>query len=237
MRLPKDSERIIIAGRTGSGKTQEALWQLSNRSFDEMPWLMVDFKNGGDLVGATPVTAEIPLSGPPPTEPGLYATRASIRDCDKGGRMEPFLLECLDQGNIGLFIDEGTYLGQHNTGLRMILTQGRSKRVPLIFLTQRPRHIETFALSESEFLHFFKLQHPDDYRRVEEYIDPERMPIRTLYERPPHWSYCWDTVTDSIELLPPCEPISTIMDRIITRLPKYVDAPAGGPLPRMRVKI
>ena len=46
----------MIAGRTGSGKSQEAAWQLSQRALDEKPWIIVDFK-GGDLMAGVPVTA------------------------------------------------------------------------------------------------------------------------------------------------------------------------------------
>src|SRR5690242_3860787 len=44
IRLPKNDSRIVIAGRTGTGKTVAGLWHLSNYNLAARPWVLLDFK-------------------------------------------------------------------------------------------------------------------------------------------------------------------------------------------------
>ena len=44
MQFPDDSHRHAIFGRTGTGKTVFGLWCLSQRSYDKIPWIIIDFK-------------------------------------------------------------------------------------------------------------------------------------------------------------------------------------------------
>jgi hypothetical protein len=226
MRLPDDSERLVIAGHTGSGKTHEALHHLSQRSFDVMPWVLLDFK-GDDLVASTPITEPADLSDGPPDEPGLYVVKCEHDDGEPGGRVETYLESCLDRGGIGLFVDEGLRLGQHNDGLRALLTQGRSKRCPLIFLTQRPLFVDTFALSESEYLQVFNLPHPDDRKRMGEFIPRDRLDFARLRQAGQYCSFWYDVRADRLDLLGPAPPLPAIVSRIFVRLPQIIDPPTA----------
>jgi hypothetical protein len=224
MRLPTDNERILIAGHTGSGKTHEALHHLSQRSIDTRPWVIVDFK-GDDLVSKVPITAPRTLDDPPPDDPGLYVVPANWADGMPGGRVESYLAAIIDHGGIGVFVDEGVRLGHHNKGLRNLLTTGRSKECPCIFLCQRPLFIDTFALSESEYLQFFLLPHPHDQDRAREYapgLDFDR--LRAAGE---HHSMAYDVRRNALELVGPAPSFDAIYDRILTRLPRYQDAPSS----------
>ena len=228
MRLPTDNERILIAGHTGSGKTHEALHHLSQRSFDSMPWIILDFK-GDDLVAACPITAPADLDAPLPDEPGVYVVPCKAVDGEPGGRVQAYIESCLTRGDIGLFIDEGIRLGQHNPGLRALLTQGRSKRCPCIFLTQRPIYVDTFALSESEYLQVFPLPHPDDRKRMGEFIPRDRLDFDRLRQAGPHHSFLYDVRADELEILAPSPPLSEILNRMFIRLPHIID-PVNAPV-------
>jgi hypothetical protein len=235
--LATDQERILIAGHTGSGKTHEALHHLSQRSIDVRPWVILDFK-GDDLVSSVPVTEPWTLADGPPDAPGLYVVTCQWDDGEPGGAADRFLRAALDRGNIGIFIDEGQRLGQQNPGLRAVLTQGRSKFVPLIFLTQRPRFVDTFALSESEYLQFFNLPHPDDRDRIARFVPADRLDFARLQALGPHHSFLYDVRNDRLHTLGPAPDFATIHRRILTRLPRYDDGPdhpAGRNPRRIRV--
>lgn len=224
MRVPNDSQHITIAGKNGTGKTTEAMDLLSHRSIDEMPWLFIDTKKADPVVNAMPVTAIHPVIGRPPKLPGLYIVKPTEDDLAPRGTMERLFLSCLEQTHVGIVIDEGQRFGQHNRGLRLLLTEGRALSVPVIFLTQRPMNVDTYALSECAYLQLFRLQHPHDFDRVAEFLDPERTPWDELAAAGKHHSFWWDTDADEVEMLPPCPRIDEIYQRISNRLPIYEDA-------------
>jgi len=234
MRLPTDQEAVTIIGKRGSGKSHEGLWQLSQRSFDEMPWIVLTFKSD-DLMDAIPVNAMLQPGDAPPTDPGLYAMRCTWEDAEPRGNVDKFLGRCLLNGNTGLFIDEGQLMGQHSRGLRLVLTQGRSPRVPMIFLTQRPVHVDTFALSEPNFFQFFLLTHADDIDRVHRQC-PVKPDFDELREHGPYHSFWYDSVTNRVELVGPAPSRADIFDRILYRLPRFEESAAAVNLPR-RVRV
>lgn len=233
MRLPDDSQRIVIVGHTGSGKTHEGLHQLSQRSIDTMPWVMIDQK-GKDLVAQVPVTAPATLDGPVPTDPGLYAIRAGWEDINPGGPLDRYLLSVCEAGNTGVFIDEGQLLGQNNRGLRTLLTQGRSLGCPLIFVCQRPVFVDTFVFGCADYMQCFILHHPDDRDRIERHVPADKLDFGRLHGAK-HHSWYYDPAANTAELIGPAPPFNEIYDRILTRLPKYEDAP-DDPIPR-RIRV
>lgn len=234
--IPDDTKRIVIAGKTGSGKTVEACWQLSQRSFDERPWVAIDFK-GRDLLARLPVNRIVTVGESPPNEPGLYYLKASWEDAEPRGAMERYLFRCLQQGRIGLLIDEGQRFGQNNRGLKAVLCEGRSAEVPVIFLTQRPMRVDTFAFSEAEYLQIFNLNHPDDHERIAEWVPSDRLDMHELRAAGRFHSYFYDTETDELELLGPCPPFEEIYTRILVRLPRFEDDPRDAHLPERRERV
>ena len=239
VRLATDSEGIVFAGRRGTGKTTEALNELSQRSFDEMPWVTFDFKHN-DLLAACPVNGIVSLYDPPPTDPGLWTVRVKPEDFEQatGGRLDRYFEAMVDRGNIGALIDEGQLLGQQNRGLRSLIILGRSKRVPYLFVCQRTVRVETTVWSESEIFHFFQFQHPRDYEVLADHIDPDTFNADTLRAYPPRHSFRYEPVTGQHDILPPCDPFEVIRERILARLPVYEHE--GGPprwLPETRVRL
>src|SRR5215469_12979317 len=69
-RFPNNTQRLLIVGRTGSGKTQLAAWVLSFAPFDRQPYIIVDYKHD-ELLNGTDHIKEIAL-GEIPKKKGLY---------------------------------------------------------------------------------------------------------------------------------------------------------------------
>lgn len=194
VKLPTDSDRLLIVGQTGSGKTVAAAWHLSVRSWDVMPWIVFDFKGERFLnsVGATPIT----ISAPPPTEPGLYIVKPIAERDDE--LVDEFLWRVWSNENTGLYFDEGFMIPPRSKSLTAILTQGRSKHIPLIFLSQRPTLISRFAISESQFYQVFHLQDKDDRTKIERFLPRKDLPRLARFN-----SYWYDVSRDALSRLQP----------------------------------
>jgi DNA helicase HerA-like ATPase len=219
---------MLICGRTGSGKSTDMADHLSRRSYDVMPWVICDFKPD-DVIAQLPITEQLSLDAPPPVDPGLYVVRVAHDDVAEGGRLDRYFRAVHAQGNIGIAIDEARRLGQRHYGFRLLLTEGRQRRIPMIMCTQRCFYIDTFAMSESEYIQVFQLQHPDDQARIESFVPPDAFDFMELAGKGMHWSYWYDTRQMSCELLPPCPPIGQIAATIRDRLPEYEDPYAPKP--------
>lgn len=220
-RAPTDDELVVVTGRRGSGKTLGALHQLSHRSFDEKPWFLLDFKHD-DLA------AKIPTTEPPmrpyddlPADPGLYAVQCDIDDAGKDSEVDRLLCEIYEHGNMGVMIDEGMFLGQQNTGLRRIALAGRSRGVPLIFVTQRLMKCDTDALAEFDWCQTFQHVHPDDIDRVGDFIPRNRVDFEALQRRGKYHSYVYHAPEDDLRIHAPGDDFQAVYDRILRRLPVY----------------
>lgn len=166
MNLPTDQQRTTIIGSTGSGKTVFACWLLSTRDFINHPWVIFDYK--GDELIAEIGAKEIKLRDGPPKKPGLYVVRP-IADTEDD-EVEKFLWACHKRENIGLYIDEGFMISPKSRAFKALLTQGRSKHIPIIVLSQRPAWISRFVFSEANFFAVFRLTDDDDVLVVKRFI-------------------------------------------------------------------
>lgn len=215
MRIPDDSQRVLIVGMTGSGKTLAGLWHLSLRDLESMPWVIFDFKRD-------PTIAKIPALeislGELPQEPGLYVVRPLPGQDDD---VEKFLWNVWQRGNIGLYIDEGYMLDKNSDALNAIYTQGRSKRIPVITLSQRPVGLSRFAFSEAEFFQTFFLNDERDRKTVQAF-QPEK-----VRERLPRFhSYYYDVGGDELSVLTPVP----MLPELLKRFP-VLDEPEPEPAP------
>jgi len=164
--LPRYDKRTAVIGSTGSGKTQFAVWLLSTRDFDVRPWIIFDYK-GDELIEEIDPQL-ISVYGEVPTKPGIYAVRPIPELDDKA--VEAFLWKIWAKGEIGIYIDEGYMIGQRNPALNACLTQGRSKHIEMIILSQRPLWLSRFVFSEANYFAVFNLTDQDDRKTVGRFI-------------------------------------------------------------------
>lgn len=221
LRFPNDTQRHSIMGQTGSGKTVFGMWCLSQRSYDRMPWIIIDVKRD-DLIERIPRLTEIDARDKPPKRRGLYVVRPDVLDFENGV-MTQFLYKIWENENTGLFIDEGYAFKARDPGLRTVLTQGRSKHVPVISLSQKPSWVSPFLFSESEFKSVFYLDMPNDIERVTEWmprmLGGRRVDPSTL---PPHTSYWRSGPYREFALLGQCPPPDDILTTFDERMPRRV---------------
>lgn len=166
-KFPNDSQRICIVGATGSGKTVAALWHLSERSFTQKPWVVYDFKGDEHIEQINAI--EIGVDSAPPTKPGIYVVRPLTHETDE---VSAQMMAIWSQGNTGVYVDEGYMVGRACPGFRTLLTQGRSRKTPLIVLAQRPVMLDRFVFTESNFFQVFRLQSERDGELVADFIPP-----------------------------------------------------------------
>lgn len=199
---------------TGSGKTTFGLWCLSMRSYDRMPWIIIDAKRD-PVIAAIPRKTEIAIDRRPPKRAGLYYVRPSVADFDDGAATK-FLYDVWRHGDTGLFIDEGYAFNRFDKGIRTVFTQGRSKYIPVISLSQKPKWISPFIFSESEFKSIFYLDTPSDIDTIMDYLPRGTPPPDRLA---PHHSYWRNGPGREFRELGPCPPEAVIMQTFDERVP------------------
>lgn len=172
-RLPSSADRITILGSTGSGKTIAGLWHLSNANFLDVPWIVFDYKRD-ENIGAIKRAEHIEV-GQIPNRAGIYIVNPTPSQKEE---VTEYLYKIWNHENVGIWIDEGFMMGD-DEALGAILTQGRSKQIPAIILSQRPSWISRFAFSEAGFFQVFRLTDERDKKTVKSFIpgySPNRIP-------------------------------------------------------------
>ena len=163
LRLPGPRDRITIIGPTGSGKSHAGLWHLSNATFLTRPYVVIDPKREELLQEID--GAEYVAVGEIPKHPGIYIMNPVPKDAPEVDQM---LIDIWEQENVGVWIDEGLMFGTGD-GIDACFTQGRSKRIPMIMLMQRPVWVSRFAVSEATFIQYFGLEDERDQRTVKSF--------------------------------------------------------------------
>lgn len=239
VRGPTDQQRTIILGRTGSGKSQFAIALLSVQNWNEMPWVIIDYKGedllndirkatGGYKFGAI---KNIDVDDDPPYEPGLYYMHPRPKVDDAA--VDAFLWKCHQQkrgylgnrhrGEIGLFIDEGYCLPQHHgAAFDIILTQGRTLYIPVIVLYQRPAWMSRFAVAQSDFRACFSLDERRDMKTASEFVKPAKgnngEVIDVFSQLPPYYCLWYDVSAGSSTVLSPAPDRNSIIRTFKQRL-------------------
>lgn len=208
MRFPDDTNRHAIIGATGSGKTQAALWHLSHRNFHLQPWIVYNFK-ADESIDEIPHARHIGVEEVP-VKPGIYITHPHPSQIDE---VEAQMWAVWQRGNTGVYIDEGYMIGRNNQAFRSLLTQGRSKHIPMMVLSQRPVWLDRFVFSESEYFQVFRLQHKKDMKNVQEFITTD-----VSRRLPEYHSWYYDVGENKTIILQPVPELDTIYDTFDRRL-------------------
>lgn len=219
VRLPNNSQRTVIVGRTGTGKTVAGLWHLSNYSMMR-PWIVLNFKDDEHIESinkAQHIDFDFVLDK---KDEGLFVLRVLPPDTQgtlkTESRLERFLWKIWERGNCGLFVDECFSIGQ-NDAFDSILTQGRSKRIPVIGCTQRPVWVTRFLFSEADFIQVFHLNDERDRNTVEGFTPLVSEDFEQLGK---HESYYYDIAENELAKFKPCPPMSATRLIFDEKLPR-----------------
>ena len=208
IRLPGASDRTTIIGPTGSGKTHAAIWHLSHANFTSKPWVVIDPKRE-ELISQIDGAQYIDYNEIP-KYPGIYVVNPIPSDAPMVDQM---LTNIWDRENIGVWIDEGLMFGTGD-GVDAVLTQGRSKHIPVIMLVQRPVFVSRFAVSEATFIHYFGLVDKRDRLTVSSFA--EKLPVNLELER--FHSFYYDVPRRKNYHFSPLPESNKILDTINSRL-------------------
>lgn len=167
-RQPNNDEHMAIVGTNGTGKTQFGAWILSLKDLANQINFIVDYK-GDELLNELKRTREFDPRKKLPTENGLYIIHAQpFEYFDE--HMRAFMYRLWDRENAGLYVDEGYMIPAEKRGaFQALLTQGRSKNIPVITLSQRPVGLNRFVFSESNHTVVFDLNDDRDKDVVKEF--------------------------------------------------------------------
>ena len=212
-RLPNNSQRLAIVGRTGTGKSVAGAWHLSLKDFKTFPWVVVDTKRDSfwrkvwHLSGARRLSLK-----DTPGKDGFYYVQPTPQEI-QGPDGEAFLWRIHKRGRCGLFFDEGYMLDKFSDALIALYTQGRDLQIPMITLSQKPKYLNMFTFSEAEFLQVFALNDVKDRQRIAEFapIDP-KMRVRDFH------SLWYDVGRNSVVEFSPVPPPDRILEDFEARL-------------------
>jgi hypothetical protein len=216
-RFPTDEQRLAIYGTTGSGKTQAALYHLSRRDFHVMPWVVYNWK-GDRSIDDIPGAFDLGLNEIP-DRPGVYIVHPLPHDDEL---VENQMQAIWERENTGIFVDEGYMIPRNAKWFRALLTQGRSRHVPIITLSQRPVWMDRYVISESDFHQVFRLEHEDDLKTIQKFIRHARTangkPVDLEADLPDYHSYYYDRGLRRVHTLKPVPDIKQIHATFARRL-------------------
>lgn len=220
VRLPNSSQRITVVGRTGTGKTVAGLWHLSNHNLKK-PWVIFNFKNE-EFIDELPNAHHIDFDYlPKKKDTGLYILNPSPLDSERPGpgeasTVEKYLWSIWDRENCGIFCDEGYMMGD-SKGFIACLTQGRSKKIPMIINAQRPAWITRFAFSEADFFQVFHLNDDRDKATIEGFTPLDYSHEEILGE---HQSWYYDVGKNKLWKFYPVPPVPKLYTIIESKTEK-----------------
>lgn len=225
VRGPDSTKRTVVLGRTGSGKSQFAIALLSTRNWSEQPWIVIDYK-GEDLLveilaKSNGQMKRIKPTDNPPKKPGLYYMQPMPVVDDEA--INDFLWKVYRQENIGLFIDEGFALPQKKgSPFDIILTQGRSKHIPVIVLYQRPVWMSRFAIAQADFFAVFEQNDIRDLELTCKFVGEKGQKTRDVMAQLnnlPKYNCLWYDVGDGVAtVLNPAPDRNVIINNFLHRL-------------------
>ena len=183
IRLPGPSDRITVIGHTGSGKSQAALWHLSNANFDQMPWVIIDPKEEEKINSIE--GAEYIDDWKVPKYPGIYILQPTAYDTEK---LDDYFATLLNNRRVGVYLDEASECG-FGPGFTTFLTRGRSRHCPAISLQQRPVDVSRYTRSEAQFFQCFPLTDNADFKTLKGFA---KIPDFETNPLPEFYSYYYD---------------------------------------------
>lgn len=213
--FPTLEDRVVINGRTGSGKTHAGAWLLSNADFHKQPFIIIDFKREAlfkQIVRREPIELKDTL----PTKPGIFHLQIFPFEIDA---LEDWLWKVWKQTEIGLFFDEGALLNRNSQVVKTIMVTGRALHIPVYTLSQRPVGLGRHVFSEQNFYMGFHLNDARDRDTVAEWTpDYGVWEGRQELRLPKFHSRWYDVGADFSTILGPVPRAEHILQRFDDRL-------------------
>ncbi len=214
MRLPDISHRVMVCGRTGSGKTVFGAWLLSKAPFDKIPYVIINHK-GDSLLSGLPRVKPLELKDKLPKEPGVYQMFPGPH---QEAQLEAWLWRLWRKGRTGIMLDEGYMVPKLSPAFRTVLTQGRSLGIPAILLSQRPSFISRFVVSEADFYCAFHLNDERDQDTIRAFTPQNDPAWQWESKLEKYWSRWYDVADDFSALLRPIPGTDMIEETFEERL-------------------
>ena len=208
---PTNKQHTLIVGGTGSGKSQFAAHMLSHAPFHIQPYIILDCKRE-ELFNSIERARYIDWNEIP-KHPGIYIKQFQPQIDDE--KIENFLGRVYRKTKIGLVFDEGYMIPEGIVSA--IYTQGRSLRIPIITLAQRPAWLTKFALSENTHYAYLRLSDPKDKEKLRGFVP--RVPLWDLTKRLPPYHVRWyDVARDESFMIAPAPDSEKILETFDDRL-------------------
>lgn len=190
------SDRMLITGRTGSGKSYlaRALFEAS-----PPPRILIDPKCGESTAYAVSFSdpsriPDSPVTRFVPTDP----TDLDVYDALYGA--------IFNGGPRTVWLDEARYAAPTHAvpvNVGRVITQGRSRGIGHIACSQRPVWFAPEMLSESEHVITFPTQHPRDLDTIAGVLSIPPKRLSALLGELPRFGFSWyDVRTQTITLCP-----------------------------------
>jgi hypothetical protein len=172
-------QHAFIAGATGSGKSELAQSLLADPG--KLYSVVYDPKHSrtiGEWQGHRYIYSwqELKTSKEPriiyrPSKEAYYKNGRLTNESEDAECQEEFFQYVFHGKRRRLYVDEcSSLLGETrpNYHLKMCLTQGRELGISTVCATQRPVSIPVITMSEASKVYIFRLNWPDDQKRIEE---------------------------------------------------------------------
>ena len=161
------SQHTVIIGRNGSGKTVRGVWLLAMTQ--NMDWYCLNHKQD-ELLCAVPSLKHMKVGQiPSKNEHGIFEWQPVYQDESDEEFTEELFKDAFKRGNTGIYIDESYMISPKSKGLIRILTQGRSRKCPVIALTQRPVSVPRVFFTETVYTYVYDVQDNRDVKVIAEF--------------------------------------------------------------------
>lgn len=206
--LLEPSQRGLLVGKTGSGKSQNAMFHL--RHTDIWPKIIFDTKiedfffsvpeDGEEMMIAQSMDELRDIKKLPPKHaPDFILVRPSAEEVQAFEPMDSYTQFVYNNfGKCFIYFDELTNWHRGNLcgpGLINILTRGRSRGKTTLMASQRPAWISRSCLTEADKFYIHKLQDLKDVQRLADVV-PQ---IERFTKKPQYHFHHYDTSADMEE--------------------------------------
>lgn len=226
MRIPGMSNRTVLLGETGTGKSVMAMWLLAQQAWNKYPFTVIDYK-GDELIDEVfairhPLIKTLKAGDKPPKRAGLYRLQPNVEEDDE--LVIKYLWDVYRAQDHGLYIDEGYAVPNEKNckPLNAIFTQGRARNTPIICCYQRPVFMSRFAIAQASFISAFEQDDIRDQKTTNQFLRPAITPsgstVTAFTKLPKYYSLWYDKGGRETDVLRPCPPPERVSQMFRDRL-------------------